>query len=109
MKFLVDNQLPVALARWLADIGEQAEHVLDLGLDQAADSEIWSLSIADGRIIVSKDADFLLLANRTGDTGRLLWIRVGNSRTQALLARFTATWPTIRAALVSGQRIVELQ
>ena len=71
MRFLVDNQLPVALARWLAGTGSQADHVLDLHLQNATDTEIWSLSNADGRIIVSKDVDFLLLANRPHDTGRL--------------------------------------
>jgi len=51
----------------------------------------------------------LLLANRPRDTGRLLWVRVGNCRTPILLARFAAAWPTVEGAFRSGQRIVELR
>jgi predicted nuclease of predicted toxin-antitoxin system len=108
MRFLVDNQLPVALARWLVSVGMQAEHVLDLGLEQASDSAIWALAIAQGSIVVSKDDDFLLLASRPRDTGRLLWVRVGNCRTPTLVSRFAVAWPTIENAFALGQRVVEL-
>ena len=32
MRFLVDNQLPPSLARWLRDRGHDAEHVFESGL-----------------------------------------------------------------------------
>jgi predicted nuclease of predicted toxin-antitoxin system len=32
MRFLVDAQLPPALARWLAEKGHDARHVADVGL-----------------------------------------------------------------------------
>ena len=92
MKFLVDNQLPVALAKWMQSAGVQAQHVLDIGLEHATDADIWDHALTDGSIIVSKDDDFFLLANRANDVGRLLWVRVGNCRTNALLQRFTAAW-----------------
>ena len=109
MRFLVDNQLPIAVARWLTGMGMQAEHVLDLGLDKASDSTIWALAIAQSGIVVSKDDDFLLLASRPRDIGRLLWVRVGNCRTPALLSRFAIAWPTIEKAFSQGQRVVELR
>ena len=37
MRFLVDAQLPPALARFLASLGEEAIHVLDAGLLEADD------------------------------------------------------------------------
>ena len=83
MKFIVDNQLPVALAHWLSARGEDAVHVLNLALDTTLDVEIWIRASAEGRIVVSKDEDFFHLANRSGDTGRLLWVRMGNCRTTA--------------------------
>ena len=109
MKFLVDNQLPAALAKWLAGMGMHADHVLDLGLAGAPDTVIWARASADQIIVASKDDDFFLLANQAGATGRLLWVRVGNCRTQSLLARFAAAWPSIQGAFTSGQRIVELR
>jgi predicted nuclease of predicted toxin-antitoxin system len=37
VRFLVDNQLPRALATHLAQLGHEATHVLDPGLDEADD------------------------------------------------------------------------
>lgn len=108
MKFLVDNQLPAALARWLAGKCD-ALHVLDRGWETTPDAGIWSHAVAENRIVVSKDEDFFHLANRPGDPGRLLWVRIGNCRTTALLARFEAQWAAIEREFVSGQRVVELR
>ena len=73
------------------------------------DTEIWTRAAAENRIVVSKDEDFFHLANRTGDTGRLLWVRIGNCRNPALLSRFATDWPSIQQTFASGQRIVELR
>jgi predicted nuclease of predicted toxin-antitoxin system len=58
VRFLVDNQLPVALAGWLRDQGHEAEHVLDIQLAQAKDNPIWLHAIKVGAVIVTKDEDF---------------------------------------------------
>jgi predicted nuclease of predicted toxin-antitoxin system len=39
VKFLVDANLPPALAQWLASEGHEARHVADLGMQAAADRE----------------------------------------------------------------------
>jgi predicted nuclease of predicted toxin-antitoxin system len=80
VKFLVDNQLPDALCRFLNARGHESGHVLDLHMDEASDLEIWNYAATGNWIVVSKDEDFLHLANREGDTGKLLWVRIGNSR-----------------------------
>lgn len=41
MRFLVDAQLPPALARWIEAPGVEAEHVEDRGMLQASDAELW--------------------------------------------------------------------
>jgi predicted nuclease of predicted toxin-antitoxin system len=100
MKFIVDVQLPKALTQWLRDRGYDAVHVLDRGQGQA---------VAEGRIMVSKDEDFFLLASRPDDPLALLWLRLGNCRTQQLLSALNRAWPDIESAFQSGQRIVELR
>lgn len=72
MKFLVNNQLPVALARWLTTRGHDAEDVLDRGEGQTDDRRLWQSAIAENRIMVSKDEDFFILATRPDDVGQLL-------------------------------------
>jgi predicted nuclease of predicted toxin-antitoxin system len=109
VKFLVDNQLPAALARWLTAKGYDAIHVLDRGLGRECDGELWKLAHEEGRILVSKDEDFLALALRPGDEGRLLWLRLGNCRKQALLKAFDDSWPAIAEALGEGQQVVEVR
>ncbi len=42
MKFLVDNQLPDALCRFLNARGHESGHVLGLNIDEATDLEIWN-------------------------------------------------------------------
>jgi predicted nuclease of predicted toxin-antitoxin system len=41
MTLLVDNQLPLALARYLAANGWECAHVQDVGLDATDDRIIW--------------------------------------------------------------------
>ncbi len=45
MRFLVDAQLPQALARSLTAEGHDAEHVADVGLSAAQDKVIWDYAL----------------------------------------------------------------
>jgi predicted nuclease of predicted toxin-antitoxin system len=71
MRFLVDAQLPPALAAWLRRKGHEAQTVKDIDLRDADDTSIWSFAAATGAIIVTKDEDFALLAT-TADTPSVL-------------------------------------
>lgn len=109
MKFLVDNQLPTSLAKFLLKHGHDCQHVLEVGLATASDVEICRHADSEERIIISKDEDFLYLASRPGAITRFLWVRLGNCRTAILLAAFERFWPMIEAALNAGDRIIELR
>lgn len=85
MKFLVDNQLPAALAQYFKKRGFDSEHVLDLGLEKATDRELCQFAIANNYTIISKDRDFLYLAAQPQTEIKLIWVRLGNCRTSALL------------------------
>ena len=53
MQFLVDAQLPPALARWISAQGYPARHVADIGMASALDPEIWDRAYGDGAIILN--------------------------------------------------------
>jgi len=108
MRFLVDNQLPPALAVFLRDHGHDAIHVFEHGLDHQADQSLWEHATSTHRIVVSKDEDFLYLANRPGDIGRLLWVRLGNCRNAMLIDAFSKSLTAVTAAFEDGQQVVEL-
>ena len=60
MRFVVDAQLPPALARYLASQGHQSEHVFDLDMIGADDSVIWNYADASGAATITKDEDFAI-------------------------------------------------
>ena len=108
MKFLIDAQLPKALARRLALEGHEAAHVLDLKLGQLPDNAVWRHAEETDAIIVSKDEDFAqwVLSGRTGP--RILWLRIGNCTNQELLDWLFSAWPDVMAAFEGGERLVEV-
>jgi predicted nuclease of predicted toxin-antitoxin system len=109
MKFLIDAQLPITLARWLRGRGCDAVHVLELDAGQWDDRAIWELAIDEARIVVSKDEDFFILATRPHSEGRLLWLRMGNCRTIDLISSLNRRWEFIDQAFADQQRIVEVR
>ena len=109
MKFLVDNHLPATLARFLSSLGEDCRHVLECGLAQASDREIWSFAAAENLVLISKDEDFLHLAKRTGAAVQLVWVRLGNCRNAALIEAFGNAWPRVLKSMESGERVIELR
>lgn len=108
MRFVIDHHLPVSLARYLTSRGHDSLHVAEVGLEAAADRTLWEWAIANDRVVISKDEDCFHLANRPADAGRLVWVRIGNCRKEALLHAVGKVLDDIVAALASGQHIVEL-
>ena len=107
MRFLVDAQLPAALARSLTASGHEAAHVGDLGLERATDAAIWSRAIALGSIIVTKDEDFARRRSFALKGPVVVWIRLRNTRKAELLRWFEAALPRILEALARGETLIE--
>jgi len=79
MQFLVDAQLPPALATWLIGQGHTALHVFDLGLGRANDRTIWDRAVKDGAVIVTKDEDFAVRKALENVGPKVVWVRFGNT------------------------------
>ena len=62
MRFLVDAQLPPALARRIQSLGHDAEHVADCGLSTATDAEIRTQAEKTGAALVTKDDPAIYLS-----------------------------------------------
>lgn len=100
MKFLVDAQLPHALAKFLCDKGHDAIHTLELpdGND-TTDLEINRVSLAERRVVISKDGDFYNSFTAAREPYKLLHIRTGNSSNAALIKLFEKNLEHIIAQL----------
>ncbi len=108
-RFLVDNQLPAALARWIEAQGFQAEHVLTVDLAKSPDYAIWKQAATLSAVIISKDKDFAQLTLVRPELVAVVWLRFGNCRTAVLLSNMALVWPEIIRQLDGGARLIEVQ
>lgn len=110
MRFLIDAQLPPALARLIVSLGHEAEHVADIGLRDSEDSPIWGYALQRQAAIITKDEDFphRLLQNPSASPV-IVWLRVGNSSRKALLQWFEPLLPEIVALAQHGDRLIEVR
>lgn len=108
MKFLVDAQLPVRLARFLADVGHDVVHTSELPEgNRTTDARIAEVADDEGRAVVTKDRDFRDGHLLSGSPRRLLVVATGNITNTALLALFEANLDAVVDALVEAD-FVEL-
>ncbi|MDO9395788.1 MAG: DUF5615 family PIN-like protein [Herbiconiux sp.] len=109
MRFLVDAQLPPALARMLTGHGHHAEHVTDVGLADASDRELWRYALDHSAVLVTKDEDFASMLALGGESPPVVWIRVGNTRRRALIERFEPLIDSVVEMIGTGNDLVELR
>ena len=100
MKFLVDAHLPPSVAKLLNDAGHDAIHCSDLPAGNATSDEgLNEISVAEERVVISKDIDFynsLVLHSRPW---KLVLVRTGNIGTRDLTAIFSSRLDAIVDAL----------
>lgn len=79
MKFLIDAQLPRRLAYRLRSDGHDVLHTLDLpAANRTPDATVALVADRDGRVLVSKDADFVSSHLLKGQPRQLLLVSTGN-------------------------------
>jgi predicted nuclease of predicted toxin-antitoxin system len=75
----VDAHLPLKLARAIRAAGYDTVHTRDLPKANATkDNEINALSIAEKRVVITKDADFVQSFTLQGRPYKLLLVSTGN-------------------------------
>lgn len=109
MRFLVDAQLPPALARLLRDHGHEAEHITDVGPADAPDRDIWRYALEHGAVIVTKDEDFADMVATGREAPPVVWVRTGNTRRAVLLAWFEPLIQRVAEMVESGDQLIELR
>jgi predicted nuclease of predicted toxin-antitoxin system len=99
VKFLVDAQLPLRLARFLAGAGHDTIHTVNL-IDGNRTSDVVVARRADGddRVVVTKDRDFRDGHLLNGSPCRLLVVAIGNVSNAELLELFEAHLDAVIAA-----------
>lgn len=107
MKFLIDAQLPRRFAVWLTEAGHDVLHTLDMPLkNQTPDREVVARAVQDGRVVVSKDDDFVQAFLVNGEPPLLL-ISTGNITNIELEKLVRANLAGIESAF-AAHRFIEI-
>lgn len=108
MKFLVDAQLPLRLARFLQGGGYDAIHTRDLPQENTTpDSYINKLSIQEQRIVITKSADFVQSFLLQQQPYKLLLVATGNIKNAELEILFQQNLEQL-AKLFESHSYIEL-
>jgi len=109
VQFLIDANLPPALALALIEEGHDALHIEEVGLRTAEDSQIWDYALQQKAILITKDEDFPDRCLRLSPNPVVVWLRVGNCRNAALLAWFMPLLPEVVARIKFGDTLIEVK
>ncbi len=89
MKFLIDEQLPISLVKWLVVQGFDVIHATSLGKNlKISDKAVCKDSMLNQRIVISKDIDFLNSFLIKKEPWKLLYLTTGNIANRELVALF---------------------
>ncbi len=106
MKFLVDAQLPMSLARFLRERGFDAIHTLELAdKNQTDDLTINEISLAEKRVVITKDSDFYNSYEAKQEPFKLLYLTMGNIHNRDLLHLFEANLLLLIHSLQNGDAV----
>jgi predicted nuclease of predicted toxin-antitoxin system len=106
----IDAQLSPVLAGWITTTFDiTAFSLRDLGLRDAEDHEIFAAAKAQGTIIMTKDSDFVDLANRFGAPPQIIWLTCGNTSNARLKGILGITLLDALELLRAGEILVEIR
>lgn len=103
MKLLFDQNISFRLINKISKDYPEAQQVMQLGLTDATDREIWNYSKDKGYAIVTFDADFFDLATFFGHPPKIIWLRTRNRTTKELAALLIDRKELIKDFLTSEQ------
>lgn len=108
MRFLIDQCLSPRLATGLNDLGHDAVHTAELGLESAEDAAILEAARDDERVVVTADSDFgTLLASTKATTPSVLYIRRSSCRrADAMIGLLVENLPALEDPLATGSLVV---
>src|SRR5688500_11276893 len=109
MRFLVDAQLPPALADWTGKRGYSASAVRVLGLRESDDGSIFNFARDEQWVLVTKDEEFVGRCLGVDGAPQVVWLRIGNCTNARLFAVLEPLWGEILTRLEDGDPLVEVR
>lgn len=107
VRILVDMSVDIRVADWLRRQGHDAVHLHDEGLQRMPNGEIFEKALSDDRIILTSDLDFgEIAAALKGTVGKVLLLRLDNSRAANVIRRLASVLPRVEGALAAGAVVI---
>jgi predicted nuclease of predicted toxin-antitoxin system len=75
------------VVRKVQSIFPDAKQVRELGLENVKDKEIWQYAKNNNYAIITFDADFVDLNVLYGHPPKIVWLRIGNTKTDFLILK----------------------
>ncbi|MBK9163808.1 MAG: DUF5615 family PIN-like protein [Acidobacteria bacterium] len=97
MKLLLDQNLSWKLVDELGESYPDSKHIKHVLSTAADDRDIWNYAKENGFTIVTKDDDFVQKSLLLGHPPKVIWIRLGNCRTEHILQLLTRSRETVSA------------
>lgn len=105
----VDAQLSPAIVPWInVTFDIQAHAVRDLGLRDAKDLQIFHAAREKKAVVMTKDADFIVLLDQYGPPPQILWVTCGNTSNTRLKEILAKNLPVAMQMLQRGERLIEM-
>ena len=103
MRFLLDMPVSVRVAERLRQLGHDAVHIRERGLQSISDEEILKIAVAENRVMVSMDLDFSqLIATRAMGWPSLILFRIENVKPMEVADLLQYIVKTYSSELESG-------
>lgn len=100
---LFDQNISYRILKKLPSVFAKSVHVNNIKLNNKTDSEIWSYAKHNNLNIVTFDADFFDLANIYGHPPKIIWLRLGNTTTNAIAELLNSKQKIILEFLVDDE------
>ena len=109
MKLLLDANISWKLVNGLKPIFGECSHVDLIGINvPAEDIDIWSYAKNNNYIIITKDTDFVDLLELNGFPPKVVLLRTGNNRSQALMELLVKIKPLIEDLEKNNYGLLEI-
>lgn len=97
MRLLFDQNISFRVSKKLQSQFPGSGQVRELNLENKTDKEIWNYAKKEGYTIVTFDADFYDLVTLFGNPPKVIWLRMGNTKTDSIIHIFQNHFELIRA------------
>ncbi len=109
MSVWIDAQISPMIAQWLrTELQIDAVAIRDVGLRDAEDAAIFFEARGAKAVVMTKDADFVLLLSQHGPPPCVIWIRSGNTSNAHLRSLLKETAQEALRLIDQGEELVTI-